>query len=169
MKSVHAVGSVLVALACSNGSKQVSGRADSALPILPATLTGSATDCLTTGLWAECSVLRRLEQAGLAVHAESLAVVREPSLAISGKRMPIARGEIAIFIYADTGSRGRDEAKLDAKQFIAPDAEPSILKQRTLVANQNLLVLMNVTNETNRERISNALMAGPPQPPKRAP
>lgn len=170
--SVSRVGSVLatlIAVACSDAAKKPGGETANSPPILAATSTGSKTDCLTTGLWAECSVLMRLERAGLVVRAESLAEVREPALTIAGKRLPIARGEVAMFIYADTSSRSRDQRKLDPTLFMTPDAQPSLVKRRTLIANQNLLVLMDVVNETNRERIANALMAGPPQPPKHAP
>ena len=164
---VGAAAMAAVLFGCSNGSRQGGGRADSALPVLPSTTPGSKTDCLTTGLWAECSVLTRLEQAGLVVHADSLSDIRERPLTIAGKRMPIAHGAIALFIYADTGSRSRDQARLDPTLFIAPSAQPSILKQRTLIANQNLLAMLDVANEANRDRIANALMAGPPQPPRR--
>ena len=100
------------------------------------------------------------------MHADSLTEIHDAPLSIAGKRLPIAGGEIEIFLYADSGSRVRDAAKLDPKQFIGPSQEPSILRQRTIVTNENLLVLMNVANETNRERIANNLMAGPPQAPK---
>jgi hypothetical protein len=163
--SVAAVAMVLAACA----EKAVVHAVADTLPIVAAPATGSATDCPATGLWAQCSVLRRLEQGGLAVHADSLTEVHDPSLSIAGKRMPIANGEIEIFLYADSGSRLRDAAKLDKKAFIDPSRQPSILRERTAVTNENLLVLMKVTNETNRERIANNLMAGPPQPPKNRP
>jgi hypothetical protein len=159
---------MLLAIAC--GEKSSAGRAaDSALPIVAAADTGSAKDCPATGQWLQCSVLKRLERAGLSVHADSLTEIHDAPLSIAGKRLPIAGGEIEIFLYADSGSRVRDAAKLDPKQFIPPSSEPSILRQRTIVSNENLLVLMNVANETNRERIANNLMAGPPQPPRQQP
>jgi hypothetical protein len=156
---------MLLAIACGEKSS-AGGAADSALPIVAAADTGSAKDCPATGQWLQCSVLKRLERAGLSVHADSLTEIHDAPLSIAGERLPIAGGEIEIFLYADSGSRIRDAAKLDPKQFIPPSQEPSILRQRTIVTNENLLVLMSVTNETNRERIANNLMAGPPQPPK---
>jgi len=161
-----AVPAMLLAAAC---AEKASPRlpSDSGLPIVAAASTGSPTDCPATGLWAQCSVLKSLDRAGLAIHAESLAVISDPPLSIAGKRMPIANGEIEIFLYADSGSRLRDAAKLDSKAFIPPSRQPSILRERTVVTNENLLVLMKVANETNRERIANALMAGPPQPPRK--
>jgi hypothetical protein len=161
-------GAVLLAVACAEKGSARAG-ADSALPVVAAAATGSATDCPATGLWAQCSVLKRLEQAGLAIHADSLTEIRDAPLSIGGKKLPIANGEIEIFLYADSGSRLRDAAKLDTKAFIGPSRQPSILRERTVVTNENLLVLMNVVSETNRERIANNLMAGPPQPPRHQP
>jgi hypothetical protein len=119
-------------------------------PIVAAPSTGSQTDCLT----------------GFGIHRDSLAEVHEPGLEVSGKRLRIGRGKADFFVYADTMSRARDQAKLDPAQFISPSAQYSILKQRTLIANYNLLVLMDVAGEAYRDRIANAVMAGPPQPPR---
>ena len=162
------VAAVAMVLAGCAEKADVRAAADT-LPIVAAVSTGSVTDCPATGLWAQCSVLKRLEQAGLAVHADSLTEIHDPPLSIAGKRLPIAKGEIEIFLYADSGSRVRDAAKLDKKMFIDPSRQPSILRERTVVANENLLVLMNIANETNRERIANNLMAGPPQSPRHQP
>lgn len=158
------VAAMALAVACAEKAP-VRSATDSALPIVAAASTGSATDCPATGLWAQCSVLKRLSQAGLAVHADSMREIHDPPLSIGGQRLPIAGGEIEIFLYADSGSRMRDAAKLDPKAFISPSREPSMMRERTVVTNANLLVLMNVASETNRERIANNLMAGPPQPP----
>jgi hypothetical protein len=168
MRRSAAVIAGILAVACAEKAS-VRPPSDSGLPIVAAASAGSAADCPATGLWAQCSVLKSLDRAGLAVHADSLTEIHEAPLSIAGMKMPIANGEIMIFLYADSGSRLRDAAKLDKKLFISPSRQPSILRERTVVTNENLLVLMNVTNETNRERIANALMAGPPQPPKHRP
>ena len=157
----------LVAIGCSEGSP--TPKADDTLPVVAASTTGSKTDCLTDGLWKECSALMRLERSGFAVHDESLTVVREDRLMIAGKRLPIARGEIRFFIYADSGSRARDQRHLDSTQFISAEANPTIIHKRTLLANANILVLMDVASEANRERIANAFLAGAPQPPRPSP
>jgi hypothetical protein len=140
--------------------------ADTTGPIVAAPSTGSQTDCLTDGLWKECSLLYRLERSGFGIHHDSLAEVHEPGLRVSGKRLLIGRGTVDFFVYADTLSRAREQAKLDPTLFIPPSAQSSILKQRTLIANYNLLVLMDVAGDAYRDRIANAIMAGPPQPPK---
>jgi hypothetical protein len=152
-----------LAIGCGDRSKK-SSVADSSQPIVAAMATGSKTDCLTDGLWKECSLFYRLERSGFAVHAESLRAVTNGPLSIPGKQLPIGRGKIEIYVYADTGSRVRDQRRLDPKQFIPPSMPPSILKQRTMIGNENLIVLMDVAAESYRDRLADAIMAGPPQP-----
>jgi hypothetical protein len=163
--SRSAVAVLLAAVACGDSTK-TAARADSALPIVAAADTGWKDNCPVTGLWAQCTLLYRLERGGLTVRADSMTEAREPRLSIAGRRLPIARGEIAFFVYADTGSRSRDQARLDTAAFIPPSRLTGI-DSRTLIGNQNLLVIMKVPNETYRERLANAIMAGPPQPAKR--
>ena len=127
------------------------------------------TTCPATGRWARCSVFKSLERAGLNTHADSAREVTEAPLSIPGIEIPISRGDIRIFIYADSGSRKRDRAKLDSTQFIRPHQMPGFKRERTIVESANLLVLMNVLNSLGRERIANALMAGPPQPARQQP
>lgn len=159
-----AFAAALLLLACDASPKR-GAPADTGQPIVAATDTGSKDDCPVTGLWAQCTLLYRLERSGFTVRPESLTDVREPRLAIVGRRLPIGHGEIAYFIYADTASRARDEARLDAAAFISPARETGP-HDRTLLASQNLLVLMRVLNGAYRERIANAVLGGPPQPHK---
>ena len=155
---------VFALLACSDAPKQQATRADSALPILADTSTYVGKDCPVTGHWTRCHVLKRLDQAGLALFTDSAKTIHETPLTIDGTKMPIARGTMWFFVYADSGSRSRDQLKLDTTLFIAPNRAATILKQRTLIANDNLLVFLDLGSEANGERIANALMAGPPQP-----
>jgi hypothetical protein len=162
------VAALMLPAACGDSGTRAGRGTDTAPPIVAAADTGSKDDCPVTGRWAQCMLLYRLERAGFSVRADSLTEVREPPLTITGKRLPIGRGEIVFFVYADSGSRSRDQAKLDRNAFIPPTRETSI-RDRTLVANQNLLVIMTVMNETYRERLANNIMAGPPQPAKHSP
>ncbi|HET9425648.1 MAG TPA: hypothetical protein VFO55_09775 [Gemmatimonadaceae bacterium] len=161
---------LLVLLAGCGGSGEETAATVDTAPVLaaPAPAAGDTT-CPATGLWAHCSVFRSIERAGLNSHRDSAKEVTELPLSISGMEVPIARGDIRIFVYADSGSRKRDQAKLDRKQFVLPHQQPGIQRERTLVGSANLLVLMNVINSLSRERIANALMAGPPQPPSKRP
>jgi hypothetical protein len=162
------IAALLIIGACRNPESRDRRAPNVSLPIMAAPDTGTKDNCPVTGLWTQCILLKRIERMGLTFHAESLAGASEPRLSIEGRRLPIAHGDITFFIYADTGSRSRDEGRLDTTTFIPPSRETGI-RDRTLIANQNLLVIMKVFNGTNRERLANAIMAGPPQPIRQSP
>jgi hypothetical protein len=156
--------------ACSSSGRDAAARAvDSALPIVaaPAPLPGD-TSCLPTGLWARCSVVKSIERAGLNSHADSAKDVSERPLSVPGFELSVSRGTVRVFLYGDSMSRRRDQARLDTALFVSPAKDPS-MRRRTLVGSGNLLALMDVMNTRNRERIANALMAGAPQPPSKKP
>ena len=155
---------VVAVSACDSRAKPVASSPDSSQPIVAAPLA-SDTTCPPTGAWALCSAFRSIARTGLAVHKDSAKEVREPPLSVTGTELPISRGDVRFFLYADSMSRLRDEARLDRTQFILPVQQPGFKRERTIVHSANLLALINVLNDRNRERIANALMAGPPQPP----
>jgi hypothetical protein len=161
---------LLVLLGGCGGADKDATASDTSQPIVAAAAPApSDTSCPGTGLWARCSVLKGLERAGLNTHADSATQVVEKPLSVPAIEIPIARGHIRIFLYADSNSRRRDAAKLNRKQFILPVQEPGFARERTIIENANLLVLMDVARSLNRERIANAMMAGPPQPPSKHP
>lgn len=155
--------------ACSSGASKDAAAVDTTQPIIAAIEPAPGdTACPATGLWARCSVIKAIYRAGLNPHGDSAKVVTEKSLSIRGFELPISRGTVRVFLYADSNSRRRDEAKLDTSQFVSPRKDPS-LRKRTLIPTGNMLVLMDIMNTRNRERIANALMAGAPQPPSNKP
>jgi hypothetical protein len=155
--------------ACSSGEKNVPALGDAGRPVAaaPEPLPGDTT-CAATGYWARCSIIRSIERAGLNAHADSAKEVKEPTLSIPGFELPISRGTVRFFVYADSDSRKRDQLRLDTSLFVSAAKDPS-QRKRTLVPIANLLVLMDVMNTRNRERIANAMMAGAPQPPSKKP
>jgi hypothetical protein len=105
----------------------------------------------------------RLVRSAYTPHRDSSAVHDAP-LGQPGLLVRLGRGELELFIYPSTAAREADEAKLDKSQFVSATDPQTIRRERTLIANFNLLALLNSTNDEMRERVSNALMAGPPQP-----
>lgn len=130
--------------------------------------TGKAA-CPATGRWAECTVFDRLDHAGLAPRRDSSAGVIELSpLAQRGTRLLVGNAEMDVFIYPDPGGRERDEARLDKSKFIEATDEPTLRGEATLIRNGNLLAVLRSRNDHQRERVSDALSAGPPQAPRGA-
>ena len=156
--------------ACSDSARDAALDVDTSQPVTAAASPAPGdTTCPANGLWARCSAIKSIDRAGLNTHADSAKVVTEESLSIPGFELPISRGKVRFFLYADSNSRRRDQRRLDSTRFVIPPREPGLRGERVLIPSANLLVLMDVANSRNRERIANALMAGPPQPPSKKP
>ena len=121
--------------------------------------------CPATGLWAECSAFQALDRAGLAPRRDSSAgPVHLDPLTRPGTRLLLGSAEVDVFIYPSDADRARDEARLDKHQFIEATDEPTLRGEPTLIRNANLLAILHSRNDHQRERVSDALSAGPPQP-----
>ena len=164
--------------ACSRGEKSggkadaSSGQAarDSSAASRQVGATPGDSACPANGLWAQCAVLYRLERAGLAPHLDSTEKVEEKSIGSRATSFVAKIGKLArleVFLYPDSTARIADEAHLDRTQFINATQEQTIKRERTLIENANLVGLLTSLNSHQRERVSDALTAGPPQPTKR--
>ncbi len=158
--------------ACGGGGKgQVPQPSEANAPPSSAAVTtqakpvaGGKGPCPATGLWTECAVLDRLDRAGLAPRRDSAAdPIHEAPLGPAGTRLLLGGAQLDVFIYADVPTRERDEARLDHGKFIEASAEPTLRGEATLIRNANLLAILRSRNDHQRERVSDALTAGPPQ------
>ena len=120
--------------------------------------------CPATGAWQLCSVIERLDRAGLAPRPEP-DHVREAALSAGGVAILLGRSELRVFLYADRAARERDQAKLDRSKYVAAGEPLSMQAEPTLIASENLLAILRSRNDHQRERVSDALTAGPPQRP----
>ena len=111
-------------------------------------------------------MLYRLERAGLAPKLDSAGKVEEKSIGEGATSFVVKIGMLArleAFLYPDSAARAADEAHLDRKQFVGATDEQTIKRERTLIENANLVGLLTSLNSHQRERVSDALTAGPPQ------
>ena len=121
--------------------------------------------CPQTGLWAECSLLYRLERAGLAPHVDSTATAEDKTLTGRVLMLKIGRSaQLELHIYADSTSRAADGKLLDRASYVGPTAPQTVKREKTLIESANVIGLLTSINAHQRERISDALTAGPPQP-----
>jgi hypothetical protein len=121
--------------------------------------------CPANGLWAECSVLYRLERSGLAPHVDSTG--RADEKALSGRPLVIKFGttsRLEVFFYSDSAARIADAKKLDRTTLVGATNQQTLRRERTLIENTNLIGLLSSINDRLRERVSDALTAGAPQP-----
>lgn len=165
MKALCFVGLMLLVSCEKSKTPPVSS---ASVPPAPTVAAGPAdSKCPATGQWAECSVLYRLERAGLAPHADSTATPAEKAL--TGRPLLLKIGltaSLELYFYPDSTARVADAKKLDRTQFVVPGAQQTIKRERTLIENANLIGLLTSINDHQRERVADALTAGPPQASK---
>jgi uncharacterized membrane protein len=167
--SATAIALILAAsLVACNSSSQKSGaaaKADSAAATPIVVAAPGSSDCPATGLWAPCSVLYRLDRGGIAPRRDSTGAIEEKAL--SGKSFAVkfgASSRLEVFLYADSLARIADAKKLDRTKLVDAAGTQTIKRERTLIENGNLIGLLTSLNERLRERVSDALTAGAPQP-----
>lgn len=151
--------------ACSSDKSAAKPRADSAVQTAAVIPHPGTATCPSDGKWAQCSVLYRLDRAGTAPKLDTAAKVEEKAL--HGQSFVVKIGLIAkleVFLYPDSTARIADEKNLDRSQFVDDIAPQTIKRERTLIESVNMVALLTSLNERQRERVGDALGAGPPQP-----
>jgi hypothetical protein len=118
--------------------------------------------CERTGHWIPCQVRERLERSGLAPRDSSSSEL--PALGPAPMVFRVGKGGLAVYLFADSATRARAATRLDTVTFVAAERPLTMLSRATVIQNDNLLALLYSKNEQQRERVSDALMAGPPQP-----
>lgn len=149
------------------GKSEPPRAADSAKPdSTPAPVaSASKNDCPPDGRWAVCSVIYRLERAGVAPKVDSTAKPSETQLGGTPLMLKIGlSAQLEVHLYPDSAARAAAAATLDRSTFVNGTAPQTIKRERTLIESANLIALLTSINAHQRERVSDALLAGPPQP-----
>jgi hypothetical protein len=152
----------LSACAKSESPPPNAGGSTAAAPVVAA----GGNTCPATGLWADCSILYRLERSGLVPHVDSTATPQEKGLTGKPLIMKLGQATLEVYIYPDSGARIADGKKLDRTKFVDGLAQQTMARERTLIESANIIGLLTSLNSHQRERISDALTAGAPQPDK---
>ncbi len=161
-----ALALVVAAAGCGRTDAPASDSARLAAAPAPVAGNGNADPrkpaCPKTGHWVDCQVRERLIRSGLAPRDTT----REglPTLGAKPGIYRIGRGGLAVYLFDDTAARARAAATLDTVKYVRAPNPPTMLSEATLIENDNLLALLFSKNEQQIERVSDALMAGPPQP-----
>jgi len=106
--------------------------------------------CEHTGLWAECSLERRLKQSGFVVKKLDEKPPHD-GFTIEPVVYSLGSSRLEAFFYKDEKSANRDGATVDTAQV-------------TLIRSANLVALLSSQNARQAERVMLAITAGPPQP-----
>lgn len=131
-------------------------------PAITIGMTG-APACPATGHWNSCSVVKRLESAGVAPQpTKSLPDL--PALGATPTLFKVGTAGLAVYLFADSTARARAARSLDTSAFVSASRDLTMRGEATSIQNDNLLALLFSRSEQQRERVSDALTAGPPQP-----
>ena len=149
-------------LACGRG--KVASDTAAAPQAATAASAGAAPLCPRTGHWSECTVRIRLDQSGLAPQSGSDKIGDLPALSVKPTILTLGNAALAFYLYADTVARHAAATGLDTTRYIPQTQPVSMKSETTLIQGDNVLVLLFSKNEHQRERVADAITAGPPQP-----
>ena len=159
---------LVVAAGCGGTEAPANESARSAAAPAPAAVAGNTNAdprkpaCPRTGHWADCHVRERLVRSGLAPRDTSREAL--PALGPKPAVHRLGRGALAVYLFDDSLARARAATRLDTVTYVRAPNPPTMMSQATVIENDNLLALLFSKNEQQIERVSDALMAGPPQP-----
>ena len=168
--SSSTVADTAVATASPSGAAHGVATAGPIVPVSGASATNTSSStartddpCPRTGLWATCSVEKRLTQAGFVVRRAE-GPTRRAGFAVAPAAYTLGRSRLEVFIYPSQRSADADAAALDTV-YAAPrgTTNPRGVPP-TFVRNANLLAVFLTENPTQAERLTLALTAGAPQP-----
>ena len=125
---------------------------------------GGKGACPRTGHWSACLVTGVLDRAGLAPRLTSEKVGDLPDVGIKPVTLMVGNAGFAFYVYPDSLARHRAGAALDTVRYIPQGKAVSMRAEATLIQNDNVLAILFSQNEHQRERVSDAVTAGPPQP-----
>jgi hypothetical protein len=159
------IAAATLGTACSKSDSVGKQPAASTPSTTPASSTPAVAgaSCPPDGLWHECSILYRLERSGLAPRKDSTTATEE-GLSERGMLVHVGTAELKIFIYRDEASRAADESKLPKGDLVEANQPYTMRHERTVIRSANLLALLKSLRDRQRERVADAIMAGPPQP-----
>jgi hypothetical protein len=106
----------------------------------------------------------RLDRAGLVPRADTT-TASEPPLTVRGEQILVGRAQLELYVYADSREREQEQRLLDKTKYVSFDAPLTMQIQPTLIYSANLIAILHSRNDHLRERVADAITAGPPQPP----
>ena len=138
-------------------ARQLQDSAAAASPQVSSPQASSSVDarCPATGLWAECSVEKRLKQSGLVPIRNDSAFPPRAGFSVKPAAFTLNRSRLELYLYPDAASLGKEILKVDTTA-VAP----------VFIRSGNLAALLFTDDATQAERVTLALTAGAPQPGK---
>ena len=163
-------GLVVIALmSCSGDNSSTRDSATALTPVVPV-VTGAAgtqttaSGCVHTGLWAACSIERRLKQSGFVVKKLD-EVAERPGFSVKPLVYSLGSSRLEVFIYDDENALARDLRGIDTVRVAPPGSAAVWPSTPTFIRSANLAaVFLLARSPRQAERVVLAITAGPPQP-----
>ena len=153
---------VILASACGSKPDETANGAPHAMANANPGAVPQKPACPRTGHWSDCQLFTRLEQAGVAPRREGTAPDLPP-LGATPRIYTVGNAALAVYLFADSSARAHAARSLDTLHFIAPSASLTMRGEATAIGNDNLLALLFSKNDQQRERVSDAILAGAPR------
>lgn len=120
--------------------------------------------CPRDGLWHECSLQQRLERSGLRVETVDTATTI-PGLPQPAHTWQVGRQLLRLVLFPSAAEAALAMERMDVRRA-APKDDPSVSwpDRATMLHNANLIAVLLGGSDRQVERVSNALLAGAPQP-----
>ena len=109
-------------------------------------------------------MVERLDRAGLAPRVDSTVVAGEEPLTPPGMLVRVGNAELEVYLYSTVSARTRDIRRVDTTRYLGYTEAVSMQQLPTLIQSANLVAILHSRNDHLRERVGDALTAGPPQP-----
>ena len=133
--------------------------ADTSAPVGQGALPVDA--CPMVGLWKQCSLEKRLEQAGL-VPVLLPAGDNEPVTEVPALVYRLGGAELHVWLFPDSSARAKEQGRLDPETSQPLGSLRRWPRPAETIASNNLLAVLLGENERATERIRLSLRAGLP-------
>ena len=162
--TVVALAATLALAACGGGAGEDTASV-AATPRPAASASARApgdSSCPLTGAWRECSILDRLEKAGMAP-ARIGGTVERDGFTTPGIRYALGKATLEVFLYASEAERVRVVGALDSATASPPGRPTDWPKPPVLMASGNMAAVFHGGRAREAERVALALTAGLPE------
>lgn len=125
----------------------------------------AGTGCIHTGLWAVCSVERRLRQSGFVPKKLTNEAPTRAGFSVKPLVYSLGRSRLEVFLYETAADVERDVAALDTILVVPRGSTTSPWESTPiLIRSGNLAAVFLTSSPLQAERLTLALTAGAPQP-----
>jgi hypothetical protein len=158
---------LLIALSACKGdpeSKKNSIAVTSFPPPVTDTTAQKGSPCPHNGLWAGCSVERRLKQAGFVVTRVDSVFGKRAGFSVEPIVYSLGKSRLEVFLYENEKALAKDVAKLDTVRVVPIGWPPDSAPAPTFIRSANLIGILTSQNARQAERVVLAITAGAPQP-----